>query len=1077
MSDDQARRDIITNVNRNYFVEAGAGSGKTTMLVERMVAMVEQGIPAEKICTITFTKAAANEFYARFQKRLSERSADEHRDQYHPGQLTVQTEETRERCRKALLNIDSCFMGTIDSFCNMILSEHPLEASIPANSTVVEEADIVDRYLQEYSRIMVSDDYADLREKFRIFVNTQRDPEKVFREVLTATLSVRDADFVYEKPQFASVDRQFARDRADLIELLDKLQKNPDIAYRKQNSGERDPEWDVLEDRFADLAEASWDSRFTFVLDTLKKIRDLRVRPFEGIAEYFGASFRRLDPHESRGKISWYELAAEGFRDVLETLTDYQATIALDFTVECMRTMSGVMRKQGSLSFFDYKLYLRDMLREDAGNGHKLIDHIFSRHSYFLIDEFQDTDPMQAEIFFYLAAQQFDSDWKKCIAHPGSLFIVGDPKQSIYRFKNADVASFKKVRSLFSGRNGEVLKLTSNFRSTLTLHRWFNTVFGEHLLNADTEDQSRYEMITNRDQDDGFVTGVYRYRPENVKDDSPEVLEMISTLVGNPEILIGNGKAIRYKDIMIITSGKAQLNRYVKAFTQNHVPFRVEGDIDFNECPALCDLVSVFRAVVYPDSGFYLYDALNSRVFGITPEVLMAIRADIRNMKSGGVFDPDNESVKKKTELLNRLSARSRNISPSALMSEMIDELRIFAVSGTRNTEYVYYVLELLREREASGEISCCQDAVSYLNDLMSNKTRMERCVSLEKNDDRVHLANLHKVKGLEAPVVILAGTRKTAARRSPSKRVEYSGDEPKCYMLLISSDDNKVYLPYKDRFGKKDREAISAEAERIRQLYVAATRAGRILIIADENPWKDLSQFVSQDFTDAFAVRKPQPFVPEKADGQILYDKSASIIRNDSLSRQSSVSIHKPSDIEFETVTERIETVSTKRNPKLIGTLVHRMMEIIVSSADSADQQKLIGSLCASLDTPDDHYYSDILRRVWNTVHQGGYPQANGTEPDILSELLSADEAYCEIPFSFRDGENSVTTGIIDVLYRRGEQWFVVDYKTNADEDDLDEKYLDQLNEYRKVVSRQTGKEAYARVYHINVEGDLSQS
>ena len=97
--------------------------------------------------------------------------------------------------------------------------------------------------------------------------------------------------------------------------------------------------------------------------------------------------------------------------------------------------------------------------------------------------------------------------------------------------------------------------------------------------------------------------------------------------------------------------------------------------------------------------------------------------------------------------------------------------------------------------------------------------------------------------------------------------------------------------------------------------------------------------------------------------------------------------------------------------------------------------------------------------------------------EPDILSELLSADEAYCEIPFSFRDGENSVTTGIIDVLYRRGEQWFVVDYKTNADEDDLDEKYLDQLNEYRKAVSRQTGKEAYARVYHINVEGDLSQS
>ncbi|MBQ2214098.1 MAG: UvrD-helicase domain-containing protein, partial [Erysipelotrichaceae bacterium] len=143
MSDDLARNEIISKVNGNFFVEAGAGSGKTTILVERMVAMVEQGFPVDRICTITFTKAAANEFYARFQKRLSERSRDEHNEHRHAGQLGEQSEETKDRCQKALLNIDSCFMGTIDSFCNMILSEHPLEAGIPANSTVVEEEDIV----------------------------------------------------------------------------------------------------------------------------------------------------------------------------------------------------------------------------------------------------------------------------------------------------------------------------------------------------------------------------------------------------------------------------------------------------------------------------------------------------------------------------------------------------------------------------------------------------------------------------------------------------------------------------------------------------------------------------------------------------------------------------------------------------------------------------------------------------------------------------------------------------------------------------------------------------------------------
>ncbi len=1070
MSDANAREQIITNISRNYFVEAGAGSGKTTMLVERMVAMVEQGVDVGKICTITFTKAAANEFYARFQKRLSERSRDEHLKEYYPGQLVLQTDDTKERCKQALLHIDSCFMGTIDSFCNMVLSEHPLEAEIPADSTVVEETEIVDRYLHEYSTIMVNDDYAELRDLFKVFVNTQRNPEQVFKAVLMAVIQVRDAEFVYEQPQLGSIERRFAREKADLIDLFRILVKDTDIAYRKQGSGETDPDWDVLCERFDDLEQANWDNRFTFVLDSLKKISSLRVRPFDGIEGYFGPSFRRLSPHYARGAISWYEMNDDGFKNIVEALSDYQANVALDFTVRCMDRMSEVMRKQGNLSFFDYKLYLRDMLRKDAEGNHRLIEHIYKRHSHFLIDEFQDTDPMQAEIFFYLAAEEFDPDWKKCIAHPGSLFIVGDPKQSIYRFKNADVASFKKARSLFTGRNGEVLKLTSNFRSTFTLHQWFNKVFGEHLLNADTEDQSRYEMINNKDHDDGFSTGVYRYKPADVNDDSPEVLEMINTLVDNPDILIKKDTMVQYKDIMIITSGKKQLGRYVNAFTANNIPFKVEGDIDFNECPALCDLVSVFRAVACPDNNYYLYDALNSRPFGISPEIMMEIKDEIKNIKTAGSFITENARISDEIRLLNDLSAKSRDITPSALMAELIDELRIFAVSGTHNTEYVYYVLELLREKEASGEISSCKDAVGYLNDLMSNQIKLERCVSLEKNNNRIHLANLHKVKGLEAPVVILAGTRKTNQKQPPAKRVEYIGDNPKCYVLLIKSDDNTAYLSYKDRYSKKALEEASAEAERIRQLYVAATRAGRILIVADEHPWKDLSHFVTQDFSGAFSLREPETASPQMVDGPALYDRSSSIIQIDSPSRQSSVRITRPSDMEFETVAERIETVSTKRNPKLIGTLVHRLMEVLVSSKDSVDLKELISSMCSSFDAEDESYYSGILHRVWDTVHHGGYPQINGLNADILNELLSADEVHCEVPFSRNDGINSITTGIIDVLYRKGEQWFIVDYKTNADEDDLDDKYLSQLEEYRKAFRNQTGKDAVARIYHISV-------
>ncbi len=1064
MSDDLARNEIISKVTGNFFVEAGAGSGKTTILVERMVAMVEQGFPVDRICTITFTKAAANEFYARFQKRLSERSRDEHKASRHAGQLGEQTAETKANCQRALLNIDSCFMGTIDSFCNMILSEHPLEAGIPANSTVVEEADIVERYLQEFSQIMINDDYADLRNRYELFINTQVNPVAVFRALLSTVIQIRDAEFVFDRPDGTTIETKYRQDKKDIVRLLRKLLEDPEVGYMSNQESAKC--WDALLQRRDALTEYNWDRYFTYVLNSLKSIRKLRVKPFDGIEDYFGPAFARLQPHMTRNKLTWYELADEGFQNIVDDMIDYQARIALDFTVECMNRMAEVLRKQGNLTFFDYKLYLRNMLREDASGDHKLTEHIYNRHSYFLIDEFQDTDPMQAEIFFYLAAQKHDPDWRKCVPHPGSLFIVGDPKQSIYRFKNADVASFKNVRSLFNGDNGEVVRLTSNFRSTYSLHQWFNHVFGDCLLADDTEDQSRYEPISNKDSDDGFETGVYGYQPADADDDSSEVMDIISTLVNNPKVIIGENRTVSYRDIMIITSAKKQLSRYVNAFTAAHIPFRVEGDIDFNECPALRDLVAVYKAVACPDNNLYIYEALTSRVFAMDDETAMAIRDDIRRVKTSGVFTSENEKADRFIDLLNRYSSSGRKLTPSALMARLADELRIFAVSGNHDMEYVYYVLELLRESEATGEISSVQEAVVYLEELMSNERKLERCASLEKNDNRIHLANLHKVKGLEAPVVILAGTRKRGGNNRADKRVEYVGDVPRCYMFEVNKDS--VYLAYRDKYDKKEKEKGSQEAERIRQLYVAATRAGRILIIGEANPWKDLAQFAEKDFFSCFEKAERKPFVPETVDGARLYDEASGIITDDSVSRTSGIHIRKPSDIEYDSVVSEPSAVNTKRNPKLIGTLVHRLMEVLVSSRNAVDADEIIADMCNRLDEEDD-YYSVILRKVNDRIQNGGCTQSNGSEPDILSELLKADEVYCEVPFSYRNGPGMITTGIIDVLYRKGSEWFIVDYKTNAEGEGLDEEYESQLNEYRKAFRDQTGLDCCVRIYHID--------
>lgn len=180
--DQISRNRIVTDIDSNFFVEAGAGSGKTTMLVNRMVAMVEQGRDISRICAITFTKAAANEFRGRFQKILLERSNPEisYIDRGYAGQLPMPTEETRKRCAYALRNLDLCFMGTIDSFCQMLIAEHPYETDVPSDAFIVQDSDLDVLYRQEYIRICegaYGEELADLAEGFHAL---NQSPESVF---------------------------------------------------------------------------------------------------------------------------------------------------------------------------------------------------------------------------------------------------------------------------------------------------------------------------------------------------------------------------------------------------------------------------------------------------------------------------------------------------------------------------------------------------------------------------------------------------------------------------------------------------------------------------------------------------------------------------------------------------------------------------------------------------------------------------------------------------------------------------------------------------------------------------------
>ena len=1069
---DQAERDmIIRETKRNIFVEAGAGSGKTTILVERMVAMVESGIPISSISAITFTKAAANEFYERFQKRLVERSHEKEEDYIEgPAKLPRPTELSRKRCEEALRNIDLCFLGTIDSFCSLLLSEYPSEASIPSSAGTHEEKEMAEIYSRHYSLIKDGSYGEELREKalaFEGLLDSSKDARDLFVFLLGKMMDLRNGTFDYPEITEGFED-YFKEEKALLLGAFSELRKKS--GFRLSGTKKNEESWEYFLRN--DIEEDLEDNAVISIYNDLKAIKGMRLIYDEEAMETTADIRKLFSPHQnSRIKkevVYDYYHFEETADEMIRKIDNYRLSRAASFVEECLPALSERMREEGSLSFFDYLLYLRDTLKKDAGTEGRLIRQIQKKRRYYLIDEFQDTNPIQAEIFFYLSAETIEEDWRNCVPYPGSLFIVGDPKQSIYRFRNADIASFKRVGEMFEKEGCSSLKLNTNFRSAPSVCDWFRETFRK-ILSEDTEDQCAFEDIyAGRKEDtEGTLCGVYSYPVNKDKgkknDEDRKIVEIIRRLVNNDAILIqdrGQRRKIRYGDFMIITEKKASTSEIGAILHKEGIACRIEGDMSLKDCPALLDVIAIYGAAVRKDSRKYAAAMAKAACFGYEDKELYPLLEDMTK----------EEVPEDSLEALRRsLIAKKDSCSPSALFKKAADEAEVFAKSDPSNIEYFYYVLSLLRDGEKNGTILSHEDALEYLEGLRDGEEKLERCGVLYESQDRVHIANVHKVKGLQNKIVILASPQKKRAREA-DMRTEYEDGPETVFFNLTISGNKKIKTSYAEE--RREKEAVSAEAEKDRILYVAATRAKKVLIIADlyhdgsreESSWSKLLEAgPHEDILSLTENSYGKVKGREKIDAKDLYELAKKEDIRKDYENTSSYRLLAPSRLDEE-IKGDYEGGSGKRDPKLIGSLVHKLMEDLVSSKGRLDKENLIQAALSSLAEEDDGYYRNILNDVYETIAKGGYPQEEG-EGDILKLLLEAEEVYTEVPFSYREGRD-VWNGVIDVLYRKEGLWHIVDYKTDHEY----QAHETQLSAYEKAVERLLGVKADARIYHIPI-------
>lgn len=1103
-SDPEARREILSKsgLETNLFVEASAGSGKTTSLVNRMVALVENGVAVDKICTITFTVAAADEFFSRFQELLSRRTID-NPDDPSIKDLGPTTEESRKRCLDALNNIDLCFNGTMDSFCNMVAHELPNELHLPSDAQVISEKERDAIIKEEYFAVLKDSDHP-LYKLAGEFQHAFKKPFFAFSCGINQIFDYRDFEVVFAKNLLDSSVNHILNDKIDTLLDLYSL-------IRKEGKGNvADGTQKTLDDMTSILKYGkslyNWKRYSQVLLDSVSSITN-SIKFRKSIQ---GTILEQTYLIKGASSYIFTEDVLNLAKEITNTINEYLYQLLFAFTLEMRKDILEKMKASGHFTFFDFLYYLTNEFKKSCAGDRELINHVFERHSHFLIDESQDTNPMQTEMFFYLTSTVQTDDWTKAEPKEGSLFIVGDPKQSIYGFRDADVNAFNKTKELFKNKD-ELIYLTKNYRSNIVLKEWFNKMMNSVLadgstplehkdipINPEPDDKDGLKRVALESDKNISINGTYYYlSSKKKKEDADCVAQLINEIVNNDNYKIiakrvpdenEPARKIDYKDILVITDNKT-IDPYVEAFAKHDIPFMVEAKIFFNRSESLLNLLKLLYLMFEPYKVQYFLDVAEE-LFKLTTEDIIQMKLDGFNLDISCLEDEEgmpieftNDRHKEIVNELHELYVKTRDMTVSSTLFYLLSNKEYLFIDkvDTKFFEYAYFVVELIKQKEIEGSLSSFSEADAFIKDILTDKSGVERAMKFTKDVNQVKISNLHKVKGLQAPVVILV--EPYVQRRSSTKYVDR--ENKKIYFSQISERvDNFVnnYCKselYSAEMKKAEEESLS---ERGRLEYVAATRAEAVLIIAKPqeaptpsymNPWEHLLH--DNDMEEVPHKGADEKELPELDINQVLMNFSSDV--NDSCN-DASYQVKNPSGARIKSSITNIDSVREDEedysNKAFVGTLVHRLLECIVTSRNKYDIDKLINQL--KVEYPSEFDYSPVLKFIAKQFVSGGFKQTSKDVPeDLFNILMNAEDVMCELPFAYLDDKGTnIISGTIDCLYKDKSGWHIIDYKTNVEGDisTLEDEYRIQLNTYMHALKKFAKGEAIidAHIYHIDV-------
>lgn len=843
---DQAQRDAaVCERTRNVLIDAGAGTGKTTTLVDRLVEMLAPtdhvpATPIDRLAAITFTRKAAGELRLRIRQRLLEGLAE-----------TGLSAERGVRLKDALAGLDTAYVGTIHSFADRLLHLRPVEAQLSPSYEIVE------------------DNSGLVRETFDILLDA------VQSGTLNAELAGTEAATRAEEATSTVLDALDVGIPADSQETgwqplhgLDALVAGfigeRDIAPLERAPATFDrTAFQAAANEYLHLATplqetsqgAAWIIRMAGCLQSLGNFDD-PARLLQMLRRQLERRPRDVTKRDTfkNDDVAWkvWKRLTEADRSHSTPLLDalcaplhrWMATRLARLFPVVVALYEKVKARNRVLDQLDLLIKLRDLLvhnRSIRAEFQRMFDHIF-------VDEFQDTDPLQAEIVLFLCEREPAADrWEDVVLRDGALTLVGDPKQSIYRFRRADIAMYDRTRQIV--KNGGCLEVTlsANFRSVPPLINWLNDRF-DHVLGTspdgrpfdpDTGRTFQQPLVPARE---GGLESAVQILPFDFADAIRHTADEYRALEGRvlarylrwlieaserqiTDPLDGRPRRVQYGDIAVLAVSTWNLSLLFKWLDDEGIPYASRGGMLFLEDSLNRQFLLGLRALADRDDGVAEAALLRPPFFAVD-------LSDLLQERAARGEDSHDERVCRAREAraLVRELRRLRFQRPVGATARDLLDRTAFARAvalGPNGAQRLARVRELcvLLEQTAASEGLDYDVATAQLRKWVDATVQLDPPSPV--GSEAVQVLTVHQAKGLEFPVVILwdGKLQWSTNLRNSAWRMERTGRGWTMNLKTLSWEEPQG-------LGLKGTEDAYLQAERRRVIYVAATRARDLLVV-----------------------------------------------------------------------------------------------------------------------------------------------------------------------------------------------------------------------------------------------------